>query len=330
MNARWRSTVVATLGTGALLGLGALTVPAAHAATPVTLYAAPTGSGTTCSLSAPCSLTGARDKWPASGRDAARRLDIGALIASSAGTDRAWPGRPSRAALSLVPAGLCVLVDFYRDRTARTALLLTSAVLCYVGGAGMFWFHAVYLAEGGPAIPWQAHWLLDSSFGFLALTPALGLILPFATWVAQVAAPRPVPWLYAMVTGGLFAVVTIPGPLAHDTVVGRGTWIADHVTRLIGDPGTALGPVTHYPVLAELAQQLGVGLPWYAGLTMLTLPLLRWTLGREAIGEEGEAGGTAAGPAQLGRGTGLIEPTAVAEAAPLPALGTDLSGPVSG
>ncbi len=34
----------------------------AHAATQATLYASPTGSGSTCSLAAPCSLTGAQAK----------------------------------------------------------------------------------------------------------------------------------------------------------------------------------------------------------------------------------------------------------------------------
>ncbi|SDW66126.1 right-handed parallel beta-helix repeat-containing protein [Paenibacillus sp. CF384] len=46
-----------------IVGLfGGVYVPSAHAAVQYTFYASPSGSGTTCSLASPCSLTGARDK----------------------------------------------------------------------------------------------------------------------------------------------------------------------------------------------------------------------------------------------------------------------------
>ena len=48
---------------GSLSALICATVAApatAHAATPTVLYASPSGSGSTCSLSAPCSLDGAK------------------------------------------------------------------------------------------------------------------------------------------------------------------------------------------------------------------------------------------------------------------------------
>ena len=98
----------------------------------------------------------------------------------------------------------------------------------------MFWFHAIALGEGGPAISWYAHWLLDSTFGFIALTPALFLIIPFAAWAAHRLAGDRVgqrPWLYVALTGGLFALVTVPGPIAHDLFVARGHMAGRHRDR---------------------------------------------------------------------------------------------------
>jgi hypothetical protein len=96
---------------------------------------------------------------------------------------------------------------FYRDRLAWLALGTTAVTLCYVGGAIMFWFHAVRLGEGGPAISWYAHWLLDSTFAFVGLTPVLFVLLPLATWAARALAGRSAPhlvrWLYAVVCGTL-------------------------------------------------------------------------------------------------------------------------------
>jgi hypothetical protein len=171
-------------------------------------------------------------------------------------------------------------VDFYRDPASRLALLVTALTMCYVGGIAMFWFHAIYLDEGGPAISWVAHWLLDSSFAFVALTPVLALIMPFAAWVARLvpASARLVPWVYAAVGGAAFALVTTPGPIAHDLVVGRGTWVADRATDLVGNSSTALPPVADYPPLAAMAQQLGAGVPLYITLMALIVVLLRLLL----------------------------------------------------
>ena len=55
MRAAMTTALVAT-------GVVALGQQPAAAAVQYTFYASPTGSGTTCSLAAPCSLTGARDK----------------------------------------------------------------------------------------------------------------------------------------------------------------------------------------------------------------------------------------------------------------------------
>jgi hypothetical protein len=171
-----------------------------------------------------------------------------------------------------------LFIDYYRDRVAWMALLVTSVLLCYVGGLVMFWFHAEALGEGGPAISWYAHWMLDSTFGFLALTPALFLIMPLAAWAASAAAtvvPRLTSWCYTVVAGVAFAFVTIPGPIAHNLLVGRGTWVANRVTDVIGNPAATLPPAHHYPVLADLTQQLGFGVPVYVALVAFSLPLVR-------------------------------------------------------
>jgi hypothetical protein len=185
-------------------------------------------------------------------------------------------------ALAAGPAGLRAvpgaILGYYRDRLSWLALGVTSAVLCYVGGLVMFWFHSVELGEGGPAISWYAHWLLDSTFAFVALTPLLALIIPFAvSWSALVAGGRPriLLWAYAVIAGGLFAVVTVPGPLAHDMIVGRGTWVADRMTAWIGDPSAQLAPVAEYPVSAAVTQQLGAGVALYMLLALLSLVLVR-------------------------------------------------------
>src|ERR1700677_3310748 len=56
-----RSPLTAGIGAAALTAAMMVTVvPQVSAATTVTLYASPTGSGTTCSQASPCSLSGAQ------------------------------------------------------------------------------------------------------------------------------------------------------------------------------------------------------------------------------------------------------------------------------
>jgi hypothetical protein len=168
---------------------------------------------------------------------------------------------------------LTSLVDYYRDPLAWLVVGLTSFVMCYVGGAAMFWYHAVHLGEGGPAISWYAHWLLDSTVGFVALTPAVVVILPLTSWVAQSLAgdDRKMRWLYAGLSGVSFGLITIPGPLMHNFLVGRGTWIANQVTQLIGNPDALAKPSIHYSGPELMAQQFRGGLPVYILLSVLTL-----------------------------------------------------------
>ncbi len=171
------------------------------------------------------------------------------------------------------------LLGYYRDRLSWLALAVTSVMMCYVGGAVMFWYHAEYLGEGGPAIPWYVHWALDSTFAFVVLTPALFLMIPAASWAATTLAKRlGGHWLlgaYAAVLGFAFAVLATPGPVAHDLVVGRGTYVAGVVTGWFGDPGALPHPAHHYPLLAKLTQQLGFGLPLYPLLAYLAAILVQ-------------------------------------------------------
>ena len=45
---------------------------------------------------------------------------------------------------------------FYAQHRGWRGLLISSLILTYAGGAVMFWYHAIYLGEGGPAIsPWH-------------------------------------------------------------------------------------------------------------------------------------------------------------------------------
>ncbi|MFC6083211.1 hypothetical protein [Sphaerisporangium aureirubrum] len=175
---------------------------------------------------------------------------------------------------------LSTVLGFYRTRLAWVALLITTVILAYGGGAIMFWYHGIYLGEGGPAISHWLHWLLDSTAGFIGLAPALAVILPLAT-VASVApsgsqAARTVrPVLYVAIGGAMFALVTAPGPFMHDLLVGRGTWLADTVSKLWGT-GQVL-PSTAAPVSVpmEMARQVAVGLPTYILLMAVALFAVR-------------------------------------------------------
>jgi hypothetical protein len=184
---------------------------------------------------------------------------------------------------------------YYRDRLAWVALLVFSALLAYAGGAVMFWFHAVYLGEGGPAIsPWL-HWLLDSTAGFVGLTPALAVIMPFAASLSArlTAVQAALSARYVLLIGTLFAFVTAPGPIMHNALVGRGTWVANHVTALLGNGHPLTAASHHIPPLVDMAGQVAVGLPTYIAMAGLALLVVR-VLARRAA-EQGAAGQGVAG-----------------------------------
>jgi len=163
------------------------------------------------------------------------------------------------------------LVTFYRDPLARLTLLGTSLLLCYVGGAAMFYVHAILFNEGGPAISPYLHWALDSTFGFIALTPVIAVLLPLTAWLVR-GRPR---WLFPVVFGVLFAVITTPGPLAHDLFVARGTPIAAFVTHHFGDPTLVMPPPTEYSALAKMTHQCVAGLPVYVVLSTVAFVCTR-------------------------------------------------------
>jgi hypothetical protein len=165
---------------------------------------------------------------------------------------------------------------FYKHRIAWLALAISALVLVYGGGALMFWYHSIYLGEGGPAISPVLHYLIDSSAGFVALVPALAVILPVTARQATryTGSQKGMFAVYAMLGGTLFALATVPGPLFHDRFVGRGTWVANQLTRLWGN-GSVPGPAHHYAPPVSMSLQLAFALPVYIGLMALTLLAIR-------------------------------------------------------
>lgn len=170
---------------------------------------------------------------------------------------------------------------FYSRRIAWATLFVTSLLLSYVGGAVMFCLHARWRGEAGPPISDWYHWFLDSTIGFVALTPALFLIIPGALWALGGTARRSARvqvLCYAALVGVLFAIVTGPGPIVHNMIAGEGTPLANAVTDLVGhDSGVALRNTLAAPnsPLTESLLQLGAGMPVYIALTWLAAQFIR-------------------------------------------------------
>jgi hypothetical protein len=99
------------------------------------------------------------------------------------------------------------------------------------------------------------------------------VIIPIAVWASTVG-DRVSSIAYAMVGGVLFGLATAPGPILHDALVGRGTWVANHVTMLIGNAGAPTTPGTDIPHITSICWQVAVGTPTYMLLTGLSL----WTV----------------------------------------------------
>ena len=169
---------------------------------------------------------------------------------------------------------------FYGSRIAKLGLLVSAAFLTYGGGAVMFWFHAIVRGEAGPAIDNVHHWLLDSTLGFVALTPILALILPVAVRHASGIAgshARVRLGVYVGATALAFTAFTGPGPLLHNAVAGAGTPLADLATRIFGEAPEMLAHDMHVArsPLSEGLLQLAVGLPTYTLCVWLALALVR-------------------------------------------------------
>jgi hypothetical protein len=187
-------------------------------------------------------------------------------------------GLITRARRELRPASYARLIaDFYRDPLAWLGMLVSLLILAYLGGAVMFVLHAVVLGELGPAIGPVTHWALDSTLGFVGLAPALALIMPVAAWAACPDGGCVRPARYAAVGGVLFALATAPGPIAHDLLVGRGTWLANRVTDLLGADPAVLHAQHAAPDVSQslsIGLQVAVGIPTYivlAGLALLAV-----------------------------------------------------------
>lgn len=194
------------------------------------------------------------------------------------------PVRRREAVGVLLRAYVSVIRSFYDRRSSWIVLLACVVALAYGGGLVMFWFHVVYLEEGGPAIaPWL-HWLLDSTAGVAAFIPMVAVVLPLAARRQAPLHPAPTPGAVsvrpmrtALASGPIFALFTAPAPILHDELVGRGTWLADEVTRLAGNGYEPTGEPQHVPLVVEMVQQVAVGVPTY--VAFMWLPLVAVELG---------------------------------------------------
>jgi len=173
-----------------------------------------------------------------------------------------------------------ILRTFYSEPSAWAALLLCALLIGYGGGAVMFWFHSIYLNEGGPAIsPWL-HWFIDSSAGFIGLTPLVALVLPFASIVvgriASAAGARVGAVPFAFVGGTALAVGTAPAPLVHDGLIGRGTWFAAKMTEWWGGGHHhAIGRPQEVSAVVAMLQQIAAGVPIYISILLVAVLLGR-------------------------------------------------------
>lgn len=184
---------------------------------------------------------------------------------------------------------------FYTRPLAWGAALFVSATLAYAGGGIMFWLHAIYRGEQGPAIDYWQHWLLDSTLGFVALTPAVFVLLPLVWWVLgrhdvrRRAAPIGV---YVAIVGTLFSLVTGPGPLMHNAIAGAGTPLANAATDVFGhNPDIAYqhADAPERSAFTEGVLQVAVGIPAYSILTLASIVVVRSATGRRRRQPEAEA-----------------------------------------
>jgi hypothetical protein len=201
-----------------------------------------------------------------------------------------WAGRAliGRAYRHLRPrACLRMLLAYYREPLGWFGTLMTLAVVAYAGGAVMFVLHAEILGEQGPAISPLEHYALDSTLGFVGLAPLVAVVVPLAAWLVTSGSGTVRTGPYAVVGGLLFGLATGPAPIAHDLLVGRGTWLADRVTALLSPSAPHLIAHVHgdgVPQALSIGLQIAVGVPAY-GLLLLAavagargLTRRRWVL----------------------------------------------------
>lgn len=177
------------------------------------------------------------------------------------------------------------LTTFYADRRARHTLVTVALLLCYGGGTVMFGVHYTIRRECGPPINAGWHWLLDSTIGFVALTPLLIVGLPAMAAVLRRGGARG--WssavgIYSVLVGSAFAVATAPGPYVHDRLAGQGRPLARLATSIFGEDATAMAHNMHglqHSMISEGLVQVTVGLPVYIALTWLALRLAQVSSG---------------------------------------------------
>lgn len=172
-----------------------------------------------------------------------------------------------------------IVLTSYRSFAAWRDLALMSVLLVYGGGAFFFWLHGVAIGEQGPAISHWQHWLLDSTIGFVSLTPVLFVLIPLAKHFASARAlGRPVrPAVLAGLIGGTFALVTAPGPFVHGLIAGEGKFVATWAEGLFGiDPAIAAVNAAGdagLPLAVETIMQVGFGFPVYILLALVAVGL---------------------------------------------------------
>jgi len=99
--------------------------------------------------------------------------------------------------------------------------------------------------------------------------------------------------------GVLFAVVTGPGPVLHDLLVGHGTLVARWAQGFFGyDPAAAARPVVEHPLLGEGLFQVLLGVPVYIALASLGVVTIRLVSRRRKTLHRQRAGTTLAGRLQ--------------------------------
>jgi hypothetical protein len=187
-----------------------------------------------------------------------------------------------RPALPRVRQLTATMTGFYTDRSGRASLVASALLLCYGGGIVMFVVHYVVRRECGPAINAGWHWLLDSTIGFVALTPLLAVLLPAAAAILRrrtgTPPSRPAVGPYSVLVGAAFAVATAPGPFVHNLIAGAGRPVARLATVVFGEDQAALAHNAHaveHSAVSEGIVQLAVGLPVYIALTYVAISMVR-------------------------------------------------------
>ena len=152
----------------------------------------------------------------------------------------------------------------------------------------MFWFHAILRKEKGPPINNWYHWMLDSSLGFVGLTPGLFVIMPLALTAVSLGRDRGArarATTYVLLVGVLFAILTGPGPIIHDLLVGRGKPLARLATKVFGYDPAVVAATAHAPdhsMVSECLLQILVGVPVYTVVGLVAFAIVRTIASRSA------------------------------------------------